>query len=228
MPAGACPECGNLVALSATRCPRCGNRQFLKRTKSYFVICSQCDGAGTKYDVVNFKITEQQCAGCSGTGVRSEYQTYDCRDPDEAEYIISEANRSKDLEPQVRKEALSEEKLRDAKFGAEASLRLKKWIEGGELKKVARKRAGGQIITAIKLALLFYVIVGFGGCNVRMFNSMDSTISQHYSSTNAHAFIDKWWGIGLTAYMEEAVYASLIVIALGLFVAVLTVIIPRK
>jgi hypothetical protein len=77
------------------------------------------------------------------------------------------------------------------------------------------------VINAVKWAAIVYPIIGFAGCNVRMFNSMNSTIAQQYKPGDANSFIDAWWAIGLVAYKQEAIYASLFIVGISLIWALL-------
>lgn len=211
MPAGNCPECRNLVALSATRCPQCGNRNFLIRTNSFLVICSSCDGVGGRYVVEDGeKTTKKECSKCKGKGYNSEFYTVDARNPKDVEYYFSEAKERKSYNDEIKKEALNEERLRDAKFAAEADYRIKKRIQDDKLKKEAKERlkknTQENIGCTIGLAFTTWLLIGMGGCIY---------IHNKYNKPGDDAFL---------VYIKEATYAALAVLAIGILITIFTAI----
>lgn len=104
--------------------------------------------------------------------------------------------------------------------------RLERQKQQKERHREGRERAARQIKNAFKWAIIVYPIVGFGGCFVRQFNSMDALLIRYRNDNDA--FTRALWGAGFAAYREEAIYASLIVIAIGILIAVLTTVSARS
>ena len=91
MASGNCPECGSLVASSASSCPKCGNYNFTVKTDiKLHVCCRKCNGAGEYYDYENRNSGTSgnyPCRICDSKGVQTYYYEYDVRYGKDYEHI---------------------------------------------------------------------------------------------------------------------------------------------
>ena len=162
MPTGECPECKKAVALSAKSCPNCGNRDFRVKTgNKLFVRCRNCSGHG--------------CSICSRKGYTLSNQTVDVRDTAE----LSGAARNAERDNQRLLGYLQSERKEATKKLEEAE---RKRIHSEREK--ASKRPGTILRLGFLFALLAFLVVGVGGCLVRIMikNPSDPDYDRYFPS----------------------------------------------
>ena|SRR6266478_7809174 len=146
MPTGECPECKKIVALSAKSCPNCGNRDFRVKTNNrLFLRCRNCSGHG--------------CSACSRKGYTLSDQKVDVRDPAK----LAGAALTAEQENQRLLDYLqSDRKKASQKLEEEERQRVQSEQEQ------ANKRPGTILRLGFLFAFLGFLILGVGGCIVRI------------------------------------------------------------
>lgn len=141
--------------------------------------------------------------------------------------IYSEGNKT-EVEYKVYHEDCFSLKQKTDERNKQSAERLKLQNRQEARNREASKRATRQVIKAVVWAIIVYPIVGFGGCAVRQFNSMNALTARYNNDRNYNRFASEWWETGFVAYREEAIYASLIVLAIGILLAILTKVSARS
>ena len=217
MSVGNCPECSNVVAESAKNCPNCGNRNFIVQTDSYIEICKGCSGSGRVYSHADTKLIVNDCGQCSGNGYGYQAFNVDCRNShDTAHYrqlVKKYQGQEGDIFDAINDQAMNETfsdrggQLRsETRKTAELSFWSDKTLRESATVDRTREEAMSSFGRSFKTAFTVWLVVGFGGCFVRILSTGGNDSNGPFK-----------------AYIFEGVIAGILVVALAGMSALLKV-----